>query len=182
MTTISANNTLGVTLTTASYTSPVVITAGVTISSSIGGNGVYASIAYSAPFDIRNSGTISGASGVDLSLSGSVDINTPAGSITGTAPGQGFGILFDEGHGTVANAGAIRGADGGIFMDGFGAVINTASASIVGAHIGVAIHQGAGTVINAGSIRPPPRRRQADDPRSASGCRRADSSPTQRPV
>ena len=63
MTTISANNTIGLVLNTASYTDPIIIEPGVTISNSgggYGGNAVFVSGAAHL-FIIQNDGTISGS-------------------------------------------------------------------------------------------------------------------------
>ena len=153
MTTISASKTLGVVLNPASYTNPIIIEAGVTISNSAGSDAV--SVSGSAYFfTLQNDGTISGSDtssgvGVYLAPGGSVT-NTVLGSIAGGYHGVymrvGSAMVVNEG--TIAGTGAARGI--GVEVGG-GSVTNAASASITGGRIGVYI-RATGTVVNDGSI------------------------------
>jgi hypothetical protein len=128
MTTITASSTIGIKLNPPSFTSPVVIEAGVTISNPGYPDAVYTPSASSTFFAIQNDGTIAGAAtssgiGVYLAPGGSVT-NASSASITGYT-----GIEISGGAGEVVN-------DGGI----------------TGVHSGVKISGGAGTVVNDGSI------------------------------
>jgi hypothetical protein len=145
MTTISASSTIGVVLTSPSYTNPVVINPGVTISNS--GDGLSAS---PTAWMIQNYGSIAGSPtsgvGVYLSASGSVT-NHSSGSISG------FTGIYDSQALSVVNYGSIVGPlGGGIVLSSGGSVNNAASASIILGMDGVEIDGSAGTVVNDGSI------------------------------
>jgi hypothetical protein len=145
MTTISASSTIGVVLTSPSYTNPVVINPGITISNS--GDGVSAS---PTAWTIQNYGSITGSPtsgvGVYLSASGSVT-NYSSGSISG------FTGIYDSQALSVVNYGSIVGPlGGGIVLSSGGSVNNAASASFILGMDGVEIDGSAGTVVNDGSI------------------------------
>ena len=161
MTTITASTTLGLTLTPAGYTSPVVIAPGVSISKSFGGyGGGYAIYNLYGAFAILNYGAIAGLGsrlgfGVYLYPGGSVT-NAAAASIIG----RDDGVLIRGTSGTVVNDGSIAGTDSfgiGIqLLDASGLVTNDDNASISGYSRGVLIDgvatSAARTVINAGRI------------------------------
>jgi hypothetical protein len=69
MTTISSSTTVGINLKPASYTSPVVIEAGVTISNPNYPHAVYTDPGSTVVFNIENNGTITGpAAGIGVYL------------------------------------------------------------------------------------------------------------------
>jgi Hint domain len=145
MTTITSNSTVGIYLSSPSYTNPVVINPGVTISSI--GNGISAS---PTAWTIQNYGSIAGAPtsgvGVFLSAGGSVT-NHSSGSISG------FTGIYDSQALSVVNDGTIVGTlGGGIVLNSGGSVNNAASASTILGIDGVDINGSAGTVVNHGSI------------------------------
>jgi T5SS/PEP-CTERM-associated repeat protein len=145
MTTITASSTVGITLSSSSYTNPVVINPGVTISSI--GNGITAS---ASAWTIQNYGTIAGSPtsgvGIYLSAGGSVT-NYSSGSISG------FTGIYDSQALSVVNFGSIVGPlGGGIVLDSGGSVNNATSASVILGVDGVEISGSAGTVVNDGSI------------------------------
>ena len=173
MTTISASSTIGIVLSSPSYTNPVVINPGVTIS-----NSVYPELAVSAStgaWTIENNGSIAGAQGAGIYLGGSGGLITNAasasisgfeavaiangigtvvnyGSIAGYSSPGGEGVVSGTGGSVTNQSGAtISGYYGVLLADG-GAVTNAASASITGVYVGVAISGGAGTVVNYGHI------------------------------
>jgi hypothetical protein len=124
MTTITASSTVGITLSSSSYTNPVVINPGVTISSI--GNGITAS---ASAWTIQNYGTIAGSPtsgvGIYLSAGGSVT-NYSSGSISG------FTGIYDSQALSVVNFGSIVGPlGGGIVLDSGGSVNNATSASVI---------------------------------------------------
>jgi T5SS/PEP-CTERM-associated repeat protein len=168
MTTISASSTTGIYLTSPSYTNPVTINSGVTISSSV--NGVYG---FTGSWTITNNGSIKAPlySGVYLGAGGLVT-NAASASISGFD-----GVNITGGIGTVINNGSIAGssassigvilgAGGGVTNQGSGTisgytgvdltaggtVTNAASASITGIYEGLGVSGGAGTVVNDGDI------------------------------
>ncbi len=149
MTTIGASTTLGIVLDPASYTSPVVIAAGVSIANTAGAAVAIAGVA--TYFAIRNYGTITGTgASVGIYL-------LPGGSITNrSASISGYpGIEITGGNGVVINAGGILGtgtAGRGIILTAGGSVTNAASATIAGGNDGVAITGDVGAVENFGSI------------------------------
>ena len=146
MTTITANSTIGVYLTSPTYTNPIVINPGVTISStSSTGTGVYATTGYWA---IQNNGIVTSSNGMGVELSSGSITNAASASITGAVSG-----VEVTGVGTVVNDGSIAATGtGGLGVGlGSGSVTNAASASITGDGDGVAVF-GAGTVVNDGSI------------------------------
>jgi fibronectin-binding autotransporter adhesin len=163
VTTISASSAIGVTLTSASYANPIVVTSGVTISSD--NYGVWAP---AGSWAIQNSGSILGSptsstgKGVFLGAGGSVANETTA-LISGYV-----GIYGSGGAVTVVNAGSIlgnapiaSGLDVGVYLHAGGSVINQNGALISGVHgiagYGTALSEvnptsNAVTVVNAGSI------------------------------
>ncbi len=150
MTTITSSSTVGIYLSSPSYTNPVVINPGVTISNTttnIGGDGISAS---ATAWAIQNYGSIAGnptsGVGVYLSAGGSVT-NYSSGSISG------FTGIYDSQALSVVNYGSIVGSlGGGIVLNSGGLVNNAAFASIILGMDGVEINGNAGTVINDGSI------------------------------
>ncbi len=145
MTTISVSSTIGITLIPPLDTNPVVIEAGVTISSSIG-TAVLANYGTAGSFIIQNDGSISAPDstagiGIDLTPGGSVT-NAASGVIAGAVDG----VYVSGGGGTVNNSGSIVGSlhNGVYLIGGGGSVINAASGSISGNH-GVDIAGTAGT-------------------------------------
>jgi hypothetical protein len=145
MTTITSNSTIGIYLSSPSYTNPVVINPGVTISNI--GNGISAS---PTAWAIQNYGSIAGSPtsgvGIFLSAGGSVT-NHNSGSISG------FTGIYDSQTLSVVNDGSIVGTlGGGIVLDSGGSVNNAAAASIILGNDGVDINGNAGTVVNDGSI------------------------------
>jgi len=158
MTTISVSTTLGINLNPASYTNPIVIDAGVTVSyAGLLGNAING---YDEFIVIQNDGTISGPSvggnfdnvccGVYLDDGGSVT-NAASASIT-----AGYSaVQIVGGAGTVVNDGSVAGTGThgrGVFLFRGGSVNNAASASIAGELAGVVINYSAGTVANDGTI------------------------------
>jgi len=152
MTTITVNKTAGISLTSAAYTNPIVISSGVMISNTANsGNGVYATTGYWA---IQNDGSITSAGtfgdGISL-VSGGAVTNAATASITGVFQGVYLGD-----YGTVANDGSIAGAGTsgiGVYLRSGGSVTNAASASITGVGVGVGgSYRGDETVVNGGSI------------------------------
>ena len=169
MTTISASTTLGIVLNPTSYSNPVVVEAGVTISKSSGGSAVVGNHGSSGSFIIQNYGVIAApvsgyVAGVSLAPGGSVT-NAAAGTITGGY----FGVMFSGGLGTVVNDGSIAATRtilntveqvAAVYLSAGGSVINGASASItVGLDggsgslpSGVRIGGADGLVVNSGRI------------------------------
>ncbi|HUB24629.1 MAG TPA: hypothetical protein VL992_04295, partial [Tepidisphaeraceae bacterium] len=120
MTTISASSTAGVYLTGGSFTNPVVINKGVSISGPA--NAVFGS---GQPWTLVNHGSVVGAStasGVDLS-DGGVVTNVASAVISG-----GNGISIIGAIGTVVNSGSIAGSYAyGVFLGDGGLVTNSIS-------------------------------------------------------
>ena len=135
MTTIHNGTTLGVYLSSSTYTNPVAVEAGVVISNVSGGPGVFGSAA-SGFWTIQNAGSIDAYYGVFLFGGGSVT-NTTAASIIGV----GHGIAMSNGAGTVVNDGNMSSQtiSYGVRLTDGGAVTNTAGASIIGGIVGVHI-------------------------------------------
>jgi hypothetical protein len=143
VTTITSSSTIGINLNPASYTNPVVIGAGITITNPFYPNALYTSSSSTTSFIIQNDGTIDGSDiGVYLVPGGSVT-NATTGSIAGTNTG----VEISEGAGTVVNNGNIISVlTGGYTTTGIGvnllsggSVTNTSDASIVGGYFGVDI-------------------------------------------
>ena len=150
MTTITASTTIGIDLNPAIYTSPVVISAGVTVSNTGYSNAVYRHTGATTFFVIDNNGTIAnpgGQIGVYLAPGGSVT-NAATASITGAQ----YGVIISGGAGTLVNDGSIISSVIGVDLRSGGSVTNGTSASITSAYFGVIISGGAGTVVNDGSI------------------------------
>ncbi len=150
MTTISVGKTLGIVLNQATYTNPVVIDAGVTVSNSLGAaiTTYHGSV---ATFAIRNNGAISGTTfGVYLTPGGSVT-NAAGASITGAS----YAIYITNGAGTVVNNGNIVGAPSfGVFLHAGGSVTNAASGTITGlSAVFLVAGAVAGTLTNYGHSR-----------------------------
>ncbi len=167
MTTISTSTTLGVVLNTASYSNPVVIETGVSISGPA--NAVFGNHGASGYFVIQNYGVVAGSSidgkGIYLSPGGSVT-NAASGSISGNrgvgiygAAGtvvnqgsiggtgdKGIGVVLNSG-GLVSNAGSIIGFDG-VKVLGGGSVVN--NGGIAASEVGVYLFSG-GALTNTGS-------------------------------
>ena len=168
MTTISASSTIGIYLSSPSYTNPVVINPGVTISSS--GNGVYGFI---GPWTIENYGGVASAlengvylgsgglitnaasasiSGFDgVNITGGVGTVVNDGSITGNTTSS-IGVVLGAGGSVTNQSGAAISGYTGVDLTSGGTVTNAASASITGVFEGVSISGGAGTVVNYGNI------------------------------
>ena len=143
MTLILKSTTTGITLSSPTYTNPIDILAGVTVTNS--GDAVYAK---TSAWTIANDGTVAGGGsgyGIDLRAGGTVT-NAATARITGD-----IGVYISGAAGTVVNSGSIGGASVGIALRAGGAVTNTGTATISG-NIGVYISGGAGTVINGGGI------------------------------
>ena len=154
MTTITASSTIGVHLTSSSFTNPVFINPGITISNT--GDAITAG---SGSWTLENKGHISGvggfANGIDLSSGGSVT-NFAAGLITGSSDG----VRIYGAAGTVINYGSIAGqsvasptySGFGVYLQDGGAVTNMSGGTISGYQSGINVYGNAGTVINAGRI------------------------------
>jgi len=155
MTTINTSTTTGLILNTASYTNPIAISAGVTITSSLDVSAPVQAAFGSAFWTIENNGTISGNStqfGLYLGDGGLVT-NAVGGLISSALDAA---IKIVDVAGTVVNSGSIGGgmssAAGVDLVDG-GSVTNAQSASITGdiaVYLGEA--NGLGTVVNDGIV------------------------------
>ncbi len=154
MTTITANTTTGIVINatnTASYTNPIVINAGVTITRNVAGP-ADAFAAYAGFWTVDNKGTISSVNpnaGVYL-LDGGTVTNTTSASISGA-----FGVEISFSSAAVVNNGSIAGnarKGAGVWLERGGYIGNRVGASIRGAVDGVHIQYYAGTVINGGTI------------------------------
>jgi Hint domain len=147
MTTISSSTTVGIFLTTASYTSPVYIESGVSITTSTG-DAMSASRGSGMFWTVMNHGTVSGfGAGIYLGAGGSVT-NVATASVSGE-----HGGVQIYGAGTVINDSSIASLSGdGVDLFTGGYVTNAASATITGFFTGVYINKGIGTVVNNGSI------------------------------
>ncbi len=102
-----------------------------------------AGIDLAAGGSIANSGSISGANAVRLEAAGSI-------ANTGAINGAAYGVLVNNGAGTLANSGAIAAGYDGVSLNKGGTITNTAS--IFGGHIGVYTGNGLGVVENSGII------------------------------
>ncbi len=151
MTTISHSTTVGIKL-GPSYTSPVLIDAGVTITNPGFPTVIYTRTSSAASYVIQNGGTISGGAGsavidVFLAAGGSVT-NAVAGSIYALFGG---GVQISGGTGTVINDGSITTYEFGVLVQGgAGVVVNSGTIEAVGYHglgIGVELQSG-GSVTN----------------------------------
>jgi hypothetical protein len=111
---------------------------------------------------VTNSGTISGATGVEIDTGGSVT-NNAGGIIRGTGGegvGDGIGVAALPNSGVapeplaVANSGTISGTNTAIDLEGGGSITNNSGASIVGGagNPAVIANGGALTFLNAGTI------------------------------
>ncbi len=171
MTTITASTTMGIDLSPASYTSPVVVGAGVAVSNPGYPYAVYRHVGATTFFIIQNDGSIVGNKfGVYLAPGGSVTNAATAsitadkyavkisggagtvvndGNIAGTGTrGSGVGVQISGGPGTVVNYGSIAGTSVGVTLGNGGSVTNAAPAYIRSVYIASA----AGTVVNHGRI------------------------------
>src|SRR5271157_1917841 len=102
------STTTGLTLSTPTYTNPIEILAGVTITNT--GDAVYAK---TLAWTISNNGTIAGGGsgyGIDLRAGGAVT-NAATARITGA-----IGVYISGAAGTVVNSGSIVGASVGIAL------------------------------------------------------------------
>ena len=168
MTTITANSTIGITLSSPSYINPVVINPGVTISSAIL-NGVYGpagvwTIVNNGSIAANNSGVYLGAggsvtnaaaasiSGYDgVNIAGGVGTVVNSGNIAGLSPNN-IGVFLAAGGSVTNRSGGTISGYTGVDLTAGGAVTNAASASITGVFDGVFISGGAGSVVNGGRI------------------------------
>ncbi len=150
MTTISTSTPLGVTLTPASYTNPVVVAAGVSISNDTG-DGISGAGEY---FSVQNNGTIAGNDGGVALYDGGGVTNLPGGDIVATSAIH-SAVYIGGGAGTVVNAGAITGdgASGVDLKDG-GGITNQSGGTIGsgGTHTAVYGTAAAVAMVNAGVI------------------------------
>lgn len=126
MTTISQSSTIGIYLSSPSYTNPVVINSGATIAT--GGNAVYG---FYGVWTIQNSGRIASARGNGIYLgAGGLITNLALASISGVD-----GVNIAGASGTVINGGNITGnttASIGVLLAAGGAVTNQTGAAISG--------------------------------------------------
>ena len=97
------------------------------------------------PAPCRNSGSISGNTGVGLDDGGSIT-NTASGTISGTY----YSVKAYNAGATILNAGSLGGGDGSVYLGAGGSVGN--SGVISGANHGVFITAEAGTVTNSGTV------------------------------
>ena len=145
MTTITANSTIGIYLSPASYSNPVVIDPGITISAS--GQALSADADF---WTIENQGEISAQNGYGIRLAGGGDVtNAASASIAG-----GFtGIVFYGASGAMYNAGTIVGTTNtGVYFKYGGTLTNQAGGAISAASYGVLGNHSAVTVDNSGYI------------------------------
>jgi collagen type I/II/III/V/XI/XXIV/XXVII alpha len=153
MTTISTGTTLGLILTPASYSNPIVIERGVTIANSDGA-GVVGSYGASGYFIIQNNGTIAGSAGGLALYGGGSVTNLSGGEIVATTAIH-SAVYVGGGAGTVVNAGAIigDGASGVDLKDG-GGITNQAGGTIGSGGTHTAVYGTAApvAVVNAGLI------------------------------
>ena len=114
MTTITVSTTLGIDLNPASYTSPVVIGAGVTVSNPGYPYAVYRHSGATKFFVVDNNGAITSSSGIGVYLA-------PGGSVTNAATAfitAATGVRISGGAGTVVNDGSIAGNYGVVLSGG----------------------------------------------------------------
>ena len=144
MTLILSDTDAGITLTSPTYTNPIDILTGVTVTNA--GDAVYAK---TLSWTINNEGTVLGGSpgdGIRLRAGGSVT-NASTALIAGV-----IGVYVSGAAGIVANNGSIRGTALGVELKAGGTVSNTSTGSVTG-DFGVYITGAAGTVVNAGTHR-----------------------------
>jgi T5SS/PEP-CTERM-associated repeat protein len=168
MTTITANSTVGIYLTSPADTNPVVINKGVTISSTL--NGVYgftgawtivnygsitapnySGVYLGAGGTVTNaaSASISGFNGIDIT--GGVGDVVNSGSIAGLSPTS-FGVVLATGGSVTNQSGGTISGYTGVGLGSGGTVTNAASASISGVYEGIFFYAAAGSVVNNGQI------------------------------
>ncbi len=157
MTTITASTTVGIDLNPASYTSPVTIKTGVTISNPGYAYAVYRHSGATAFFVIQNDGAITAGSGIGVYLApgGAVTNATSASIFGGTA-----GIKIADGPATVVNDGSITATaryGTGVLLTSGGSVTNAASGVISVPVLGWGVQisdsgSDAGTLINQGQV------------------------------
>jgi hypothetical protein len=144
--TITGTVTSTVTIGAGTYTSPLTIASGATVSVA-SGNGVYsASLA-----TIVDQGTIdaTGTSSDGVLLDGGGYITN---SLSGYISGGNDGVALFNDAGTIANSGTIRGVDGkGVYLAAGGTVTNHGLIES-GAHGAVSFHDTTGAVINYATI------------------------------
>jgi Hint domain len=147
MTTITSSSTIGIYLSSPSYTNPVVINSDVFISSTT--DGISAATGF---WTIENYGRIAGGVfpgvGINLKAGGSVT-NAADASIIGYG-----GVKISGGSGTLVNDGFIASTGTswyGVYLKSGGLITNASSGTISG-YVAVQVSGGTGTVVNFGSI------------------------------
>ena len=146
--TITGTITTGVTLSSASYTNPVTIASGASITGAGGGaNAVYSN---QSAWTVQNDGTISGGAynGVLFDGVGGVITNDLTGSIGGNA----YGVFITGPEGAVENAGSIGGGVGVYIGQGTDASVSNAGTIAGGASFGVWLAGANATLENSGTI------------------------------
>jgi fibronectin-binding autotransporter adhesin len=155
--TITGSITTGVTLTSATYTNPVTVAAGASISTTAG----YA--VYSASeWTIQNAGVIDDSSasyGINLQAGGAIT-NAVSGTILGyfnfdnggQILGNAIYIKTNADAGTVLNQGYIKAGRTGVFGADGGEVTNAAGGVIDAGQVGIQVLGGPGNVVNDGTI------------------------------
>ncbi len=154
MTTITASTSLGIVIAgtnAASYSNPIVVSNGITITREISGP-ADAFAAYAGVWTLVNGGAIPAANkntGVYLANGGTIT-NANGATISGQ-----IAVAILGAAGSVDNAGTIAGstlAGYGITLQAGGAITNEASGTIRGFQDGIYIQGSPGTVINDGAI------------------------------
>jgi Hint domain len=142
MNTITASSTVGISLSSPSYTNPVVIDPGITIAGPV--NAVSASSGY---WTLQNHGTLTGninfGYGIYLA-DGGIVTNASGGLLNAGGAG-----VFLAGAGTVTNAGSMTGRSG-VHLGTGGALTNQSGGSITGTYYGLLAQNAPTYVDNAG--------------------------------